>query len=147
MSKPFDVNETMRALEKSVRAVSQELAKRVGGSLVLSTPYGRPDLWINPPPKNYRPGLARGNWRAAIGRVPSDTELPTRDVGGARTIANIEAVVTFWDGKQPLNISNAANHIVPLDNGTASRQVSRGFVARAVADGVASLDNTTLEVP
>lgn len=148
MAKEFDVREIMSSLDREVALVSRALAQRVAGTLVLSTIIGRPDLWQSPPPPGYRPGTARGNWRAAIGRTAVENELPIQDAAGATTIGLIENTIRFWDGrKAPLIISNAADHIGPLNDGTASPRQQRGFVGRAVETAIASLNNERIELP
>ena len=148
MSKKFEVDEVMQSLSAELGVVLREAAKRVGASLVLTTPIGRPDLWQRPAPAGYRPGTARGNWRAAIGRLASESELNIQDPAGATTVSLIQSVVNRWNGKEPLFISNAADHIGPLNDGTASRQTNGpNFVDRAIRAGIESLDNVTKELP
>lgn len=148
MSKPFSAKEVTDQLEKELQVVLRETAKRVGGSVVLSTPIGRPDLWQSKAPPGYRPGTARGNWRASIGQVAIESELPIQDPSGASTVGILQNVINKWDGKKPLYISNAADHIVPLNEGTASRQTNGpGFVEKAVRAGFAALNNVRKELP
>ena len=148
MSKEFDVDEIMGQLEKELQVVLREVGVRVASAVILFTPIGRPDLWLSPPPRDYQPGTARGNWRAGIGRVPTTSEIDVQDPAGANTISLAQTVIRTWDGKRDLYISNAADHIVPLDDGTASRQTNGpGFVAKAVKAGIAAVNRVAQEVP
>jgi len=148
MTKEFDPDEILLQLEGELQVVLRETATRVASSVVLSTPIGRPDLWINPPPKGYRPGTARGNWRVGIGTIPVSQEIPEQDPAGAPTIAQAQAVIRQWDGKQALYISNAADHIAPLMvDGTASRQ-TRGpdAINKAIKRGLNAVNRVTKEL-
>lgn len=149
MTKEFDADEIISQVEGELQIILREVAVRIASSVVLYTPIGRPDLWLSPPPKGYRPGTARGNWRAAIGRIASTTEIPVQDPAGATTIGLAQAVIRTWDGKRDLFITNAADHAVPLMvDGTASRQTNGpNAVARAVDAGIAAVNRVTRAVP
>lgn len=145
--KTFNVGEIMRSLEKEILEINERTAERIVGTIVLATPIGNPALWRNPPPANYHPGNARANWRATIGGAPAGATQNV-DPSGASTIANARSTIRIWNGlKDKLVISNNAAHIVPLDEGTASKQVGANFVEKAVSDGIAFSAGERKELP
>ncbi len=147
MAKEFNVREIMGQIEKAVDQIQERTATKILGTIVLTTPIGMPALWKSPPPPGYLPGNARANWKVSVNAPVSGHDLSV-DPSGAPTIAAGEAVIRGWNGfKDKLFISNNAPHIVPLDNGTASRQVGANFVEGAVVRGVSSLAGETLELP
>ncbi len=147
MAKTFNVREIMGQVEKAVDKIQEKTAVKILGTIVLTTPIGMPALWKSPPPPSYRPGNARANWKVSVNSPVTDHSREV-DPSGAPTIANGEAVIRGWNGfKDKLFISNNAPHIVPLDEGVASKQVGANFVEGAVVRGVQSLAGDTLELP
>ncbi len=144
--KRFNVREIMGEIEKAVDDIQERTAQKILGTIVLSTPIGMPALWQSPPPPGYTPGNARGNWKVSI-NTPVTGHDQGVDPSGATTIAKGVGVIRSWNGfRDKLFISNNAPHIVPLDQGIASRQVGANFVENAVVTGIASLAGETLEL-
>lgn len=147
MAKTFNVREIMSQVEKAVDDIQERTAGKILGTIVLTTPIGMPALWKSPPPPGYMPGNARANWKVSVNSPVTDHSKEV-DPSGAPTIASGEAVIRSWNGfREKLFISNNAPHIVPLDEGIASKQVGANFVEGAVVRGVQSLAGETLELP
>lgn len=143
--KPFNKKETFAATMKEVNLVKREIAKKVLAVVVLSTPVGMPGTWQSPPPKGYAPGHARFSWRTSLGN-PITVEVPGRDPGGTRTIADGFGKIKTSRFLQNIWFSNNAPYIGRLDQGW-SRQAPANFVEKAIMTGIRSLADTTLEVP
>lgn len=146
MAKDFDPGEIMAVLyavcEEEARAVMQ----RMLGMVVLSTPIGMPHLWQSPPPKDYKPGNARGSWNVSVGQADETWSKTHVDPSGAQTIARGESVIREYHFPARFYLTNAAPHIVPLDEGW-SKQAPAGFTAKALEVARASLAGDRKELP
>lgn len=67
-------DQTIERMDLMHQGIVQKLADRI----IVGTPFGDPRLWKNPPPKDYVPGLARGNWQTRTNEMPPTTVLPIR---------------------------------------------------------------------
>lgn len=121
---------TMRAFAKNLKGLAEgledrtgrlveEVAERVHGSLVLSTPV--------------KTGNARSNWLVGVGAprsgtVPIRSEAETINDGAAAIRGRVK-------GDTEVNITNDVDYLPLLDAGS-SRQAPAGFVLKAVETGV-----------
>lgn len=143
--KDFDPDEIMAAVNEDVRDLVLAIGQRAIATIVLSTPIGMPHLWLNPPPKDYTPGNARGSWNVSIG-APSDAySEDTRDPAGSSTIASGEAVLGGYKLPLKLFINNNAPHISALDTGW-SRQAPAGFTDKAFQVANAAIADDRREI-
>ena len=127
MAIPFDRNEINRAIRGSIVEEVREIGAGFARQIVFRTPVGMPETWKNPPPPGYKPGHARKNWRASIGRKLND-EVPGVDPGGGSTTAELFNVVRSYNNpRQALMFQNGVPYIRRLNAGW-SRQAAPGFV-------------------
>lgn len=128
----FDVDEIIGEIDDAIADIIREDARGIARTVILATPVGNPELWKQPPPTNYRPGTARGNWRVSIGGPDGQISFLLDPVGGT-TIAAAEAEIARYTlPTQSLYIQNNVPYIVPLNDGS-STQAPAGFVQAAIA--------------
>lgn len=96
---------------------------------------------------------AVSNWQAGINASPNYPLPPifpgekgsTAPQSRREAIAHVQRALKDKDPGAPVYLSNVAEHIVDLNNGT-SKQEPAGFVERAIAVGGAAVDRIGLEI-
>lgn len=116
------VLQTKNRLNVATGYVVSNMAERV----INRTPVGDPKLWKNPPPKDYRPGRARGDWVLGVNSVP-EGETGRLDPSGEATLADIRSAIPQKAGGNIYYITNNAPHARPLEDGW-STQAPAGMV-------------------
>lgn len=145
MSIPFDPKEVIAAVGEDVERIVHDVASKVLGTVVLSTPVGAPGTWLSPPPPDYRPGHARGSWQTTLkDTVKQDNRAI--DPGGARTIADGVRIIRRAKFGQNIFITSAAPYMPRLNQGW-SRQAGANFVERAARRGATEGANETRTLP
>ncbi len=147
MSIPFDRREVKAATMEEITFLTQEVAKKVLGTIVLSTPVGLPTSWKSPPPKGYQPGHARASWQTLLNRDPStDLPLGVVDPGGARTIARGIRIIRRARFGVNIIIASLAPYMDALNMGH-SRQAGANFVEKAAVRGTNSIPSDRKTMP
>jgi hypothetical protein len=113
---------TKGKLDDTVTGVVTELSSRV----IHRTPVGDPKLWKNPPPKDYVPGRARGNWQLEVGGMPS-SETGRLDKVGEVTLGAITARIPAQSAGRVYFIANLVPYGPRLEDGW-STQAPAGMV-------------------
>lgn len=80
-------DQTVERMDQVHRGVFLKLADKV----IMGTPFGDPSTWKYPAPKDYVPGLARGNWQTRSNAIPPATVLPIRPAHDAYAEAEANA--------------------------------------------------------
>ena len=145
MAIPFDRREVVAATIEEITAFTIEVASKVLGTVVLSTPVGLPTSWKSPPPKGYQPGHARGSWQTTLNRAISSDNLVI-DPGGASTISRGLRIIRRAKFDSNIIIASAAPYMEALDRGH-SRQAGANFIAKAANRGANSARNDTKTMP
>lgn len=52
-------------------AVVHRVVIDLAATIIYRSPWGRPELWARPAPKDYKPGQFRANWQYGEGVAPS----------------------------------------------------------------------------
>lgn len=145
MAIPFDPRETVAATIEEITAFTHEVASKVLGTVVLSTPVGLPTSWKSPPPKDYQPGHARASWQTTLNRaITSDNA--NIDPGGASTISKGLRIIRRAKFNTNIIIASAASYMGALDRGH-SRQAGANFIEKAANRGARSARNDTKTMP
>lgn len=143
----FDPREVRAATLEELTLLQHEIASKVLGVLVLSTPVGMPSSWKSSPPKGYQPGHARASWQTLLARDPTrDLPLGVVDPGGASTIAKGIRIIRRSKFGVNIIIGSLAPYMDALNKGH-SRQAGANFVEKAAAIGAASVSNDTKTMP
>lgn len=145
MAIPFDPRETIAATNEELTRFQHEVASKVLGTVVLSTPVGMPGTWLSVPAKNYRPGHARGSWQTTLNReARADNALFDR--GGAATIGRGIRIIRRSKLGVNIVIASLAPYMERLDQGW-SRQAGANFIENAARRGADSVTNDTRTMP
>ena len=144
---PYDPREIKAATMEEITLLTHEIASKVLGTIVLSTPVGLPSSWLSPPPKGYQPGHARASWQTLLNRDPSaDLPLSVIDPGGAKTIAKGIRIIRRSKFGVNIIIASLAPYMDALNRGH-SRQAGALFVEKAAARGAASVPSDRKTMP
>lgn len=110
-------------------ALVREVVGQVALSLITKSPVGDPALWKTKyPPKNYKGGQFRGNWRLGVDAIDGTTNPNDIDPDGGATLDNIV-------GKIP---ANAMGHIYYITNGLPyAQRLEDGWSSQAPSGMVA----------
>ena len=119
------------------RNLLRKCALSVLRNVVMGTPVGNKDIWLEPSkaPIGYVGGRARANWFVSIGG-PSSSVIDRVDSSGGVSIGRGEAVIKSATHKSRINITNNLPYIGALNNGH-SKQAPAGFVEQGVSSGMA----------
>lgn len=98
----------------------------VGNSLVMKTPVGDADYWINPAPPGYVGGRARGNWQ--YGLNAPNLKQGSIDGGGAQPLGRIVSNTPTKASGHVHYITNTLAYIKRLEEGWSKRQAPRGMI-------------------
>lgn len=107
----------------------QGIVRKLADKIIVGTPFGDPSLWKYPAPKNYVPGLARGNWQTRTNEMPPTTVLPIRP--GYDALA--EAVANSGKAGDVTYMLNSVPYILRLEYEGHSTQAPAGMVRINVA--------------
>lgn len=118
---------TQETLDKVFRNIVTGLADRV----MVRTPYGRPELWTHPVPKDYTPGHLRKNWQLGIDAEP-EVEIAGVDKEGSETMSEIILKAKGLKIGQTAYLTNTAPYAFCIEYTGYSSQVPAGAgMARA----------------
>lgn len=141
-----DLEKELRAEATEVRTRARNLLRRCALSVlrnvVMGTPVGNKDIWLEPSkaPVGYVGGRARANWFVALGG-PSSSMVDAVEASGGMSIGRGEAVIRTATHASRINITNNLPYIGPLNDGH-SKQAPAGFidagVTRGMADGMSA---------
>lgn len=120
-------------IERRAGEIQRLLALDVLRGVVLGTPVGNNQIWLEPDkaPVGYVGGRARANWFVGIGYAPGEVSEEI-DASGGVAISGGTAIIADATPSSTIHIVNNLPYIIPLNNGH-SRQAPEGFVERAVA--------------
>lgn len=141
----FDKKEVRAATEEEITKITHDIASRVLGTVVLSTPVGAPGTWSSPPPRGYTPGHARGGWQTTV-RTPAGSDNLIKDPGGAATIAR--GIRKLRRAKFGVNIfiTSAVPYMGALNRGH-SRQAGANFIEKAALRGANAVPSDRRTMP
>lgn len=143
----YDPREVRAATEEELTLLQHEIASKVLGTIVLSTPVGLPTSWKSPPPKGYQPGHARASWQTLLNRAPDrDLPLGVVDPGGVKTIARGIRIIRRSKFGVQIIIGSAAPYMDALNTGH-SRQAGANFVEKAAAIGANNVRSDSKTMP
>ena len=118
-------------LGPAVQRLQQKAAKSIGTSIVQKTPV--------------RTGLARGNWRLAVGNRVGAGTLTRKDPSGNQAIAGIIASASRIAAYSSFTIYNNLPYIAKLENGW-SKQAPLGMTRLAIREFKAGLKQTLQDI-
>jgi hypothetical protein len=118
-------------LGPAVKLFQQEAAQQIGTSIVRKTPV--------------RTGLARGNWRLAIGNRVGEGKLTRKDPSGAAAISDIVQSASRLAAYSSFTLYNNLPYIARLENGS-SQQAPLGMTRLALREFKAGLPLTMREI-
>lgn len=104
-------------LPKLLTEIMREVLRRLARNVVIRTPV--------------RTGLARGNWRVALGNTVALSTLRRRDPTGEQAIAAAFAVISRAALQSRARLYNNLPYIPRLENGW-SRQAPQGMIRLSV---------------
>lgn len=119
---------TMRKTDMVVRKIVID----VGTALVMKSPVGDPDYWIQAPPPGYVGGRFRANWQYGVGNF-STTVSDNIDKSGGPTINAIVGKVKSDAGGKIHYLTNSLPYGPRLEEGF-SRQAPHGMVHLTVLE-------------
>lgn len=141
----FSAKETAAAMREEVVDIQRNLASKVLGTVVLSTPVGLPTSWASPPPKGYKPGHARASWQTTLKNTPTRDNLSI-DPGGAATISRGIRVIRRSKFGVDIIFASLAPYMGALNTGW-SRQAGANFIEKATRRGVKSTPSGSKLLP
>lgn len=124
------------------RRFYQKLGLDLLRGVVLKTPVGNPDAWIDPKtnqrrraPSGYVGGRARANWQVAINAGTNENEIEAVDgTGGATVQRGSTALLQLEsDPFASIHVFNNVPYIVRLEEGW-SGQAPTGMIAVTLAE-------------
>lgn len=131
-----DLKREAEDLKKRARNLLRRCAAGVLRNVVMGTPVGNKDIWLEPKkaPVGYVGGRARANWFVSLG-TPSRAMADRIDASGGVSIGLGEAVIKTARHNSVIYIVNNLPYIIPLNNGH-SHQAPSGFIETAVQSGM-----------
>ena len=127
-----DLSKLGGAIEDDVERHVRRMITVVFTALDSASPIGRPSLWKRPkPPKGYKPGWFKANWRVVFGSQPTDEPLDL----AARI--KIKPNVKLYRLKTGAWIINNVPYAEPLASGH-SKQAPLGWIDNAIRGGIRS---------
>lgn len=117
-----------RKTGESLDDITREVVLEIGTRLVMRSPVGDGNLWVDPPPAGYVGGRFRANWQYGFNAIPSGA-LPDIDPSGQASIARMRPTVTAGVHY----IANNLPYAQRLEDGW-SRQAPAGMVGLTVIE-------------
>ncbi len=116
------MRELAEGLQDNAASLTQEVAERVHGAVVLATPV--------------LSGLASSNWTASVGSPDLSPRAPRSQL---ETIHEAQDVIREAPADSEIHIANGGDKVPYLAelNAGSSRKVPAGFVEQAAAAGAA----------
>lgn len=118
-------DQTIERMDQVHRGIVLKLADKV----IMGTPFGDPRLWKYPAPKDYVPGLARGNWQTRSNVLPPTDVIPIRPAHAAYA----EAEENAGKAGDVTYMLNSVPYILRLEYEGHSTQAPAGMVRINVA--------------
>ena len=97
MSFTLDLKEYVDKTGEDIVEVVQQTAIEVFTKIIMDTPVGKPELWKNKPPADYKAGALRANWQTSVNQESSGI-LTKKDKTGKRTINRMVSTIKQYDG-------------------------------------------------
>lgn len=115
-------------------ALVREVVGQVALSLITKSPVGDPALWQTKyPPKNYKGGQFRGNWRLGVDGIDGTTSANDIDADGGATLDSIVGKIPSDAAKHSYYLTNALPYAHRLEDGYSS-QAPAGMVGLTIID-------------
>ena len=115
-------------------ALVREIVGQISLSLITKSPVGDPALWATKyPPKNYRGGQFRGNWRLGVDGIDGTTSAADIDPDGGATLDNIVGKIPNDAAYHSYYITNALPYAHRLEDGYSS-QAPAGMVGLTIVE-------------
>lgn len=115
-------------------ALATEVVGQIALSLITRSPVGDPALWQTKyPPKNYKGGQFKGNWRLGVDTIDGTTDANDIDPDGGPTLYNIVGKIPADAAFHSYYITNALPYAQRLEDGYSS-QAPAGMVGLTVVE-------------
>lgn len=132
MSFSLDLRKFAEKTSNKGDLVVRKIVFDLSDSLVMKTPVGDADYWINKAPPGYVGGRARGNWQYGL-NAPNLSQGGI-DKTGDTTIGNVISRVPKKAAGNMHYITNTLVYIKRLEEGWSKRQAPRGMIRITVAE-------------
>jgi hypothetical protein len=111
----------------------------------MDTPVGKPELWKNKPPADYKAGALRANWQTSLNQQASGI-LNKRDKSGKRAINQMKTMVSKYDGLGSVVFANNIDYASRIEYLGHSSQAPTGMVRVNVAAFQQAMDQAVKKV-
>lgn len=118
----------------AIQSCTKEILKEVAVRLERRSPFGRPELWKNPPHKDYHPGQFKNNWQLGVD-APATGIIDGVDPTGRVAVARMHKSIPRWPVGHTYYFTNNLPYARLLETGLHSTQVTAGgMVGLTVAE-------------
>lgn len=133
MSFALDLQKFANKTSAKADAVVRKVVIDVGSALVMKSPVGDADYWLNPAPPGYTGGRFRANWQYRLG-APDISTHEGIDKSGGPTISGIVGKVDQKAAGKVHYITNSLPYGKRLEEGHSKRQAPHGMVGITVIE-------------
>jgi hypothetical protein len=127
MSFTLDLKEYVDKTGEDIVEVVQQTAIEVFTKIIMDTPVGKPELWKNKPPADYKAGALRANWQTSVNQESSGI-LTKKDKTGKRTINRMVSTIKQYDGLGYILLKNNLPYASRIEYLGHSSQAPTGMV-------------------
>ena len=145
MSFTLDLKEYVDKTSEDIVEVVQETAIVVFAKIIMDTPVGKPKLWKNKPPADYKAGALRANWQTSVNKESAGI-LTKKDKTGKRTINRMVSTIKKYNGLGYILLKNNLPYASRIEYGAHSSQAPTGMVRLNVLHFQAALNKAIKKV-
>jgi hypothetical protein len=133
MSFSDDLNAFAKKTKGKADRIVRKIVIDVGTALVMKSPVGDADYWIQEAPPGYVGGRFRANWQYALGNFSTATSEDT-DASGREAIGRITSKTPTEAAGLNHYITNSVPYGKRLEEGWSKRQAPHGMVGLTVEE-------------